>query len=519
MVLSMKNKFNKIEIRQWILPVVILLIACILIMGSSPLYITNPWVDSNAMFTMGRAFLHGYVPFKDIIDQRGPMLYLLFAVGAVVRENNFFGIFLIQTVNMLTVYVLTWKLANTFKTKIIDAKWLALLGPLVLMATNAYSLGGSPEEFAFTSILYLLLVINRAKQNVDNISLKEFFLLGINLSWLFWVKYSTAGAYVAFFIWTAMYLLFKKKYRKVLRVIVTSLLGFSIITILVLLYFSFNNAVGDLIKIYFVQNMTAYGQTNNAVIVKLMSLLFLMGQEIGAYRIVSLLILSGWIKALYDRKNITLELVVFLGTILFVAMQHRLIQYYNLVWITFLVVALLRLVNVKLPNFKNQQAVKIMVVSALILLPFVNNQDLYRLVIKGAGVSVGENRYNAQPKFAKIMHQKEKNPSLLLINDLDNGFYLSAQTLPTTKYWQKLNMNYQQLPQMYEAFNTYMRNKQVDFVIIKVDVPLAPDRQGQYRQIPGFIDSHLDYELLKNYRIESALSNKGDDNYILMYKK
>lgn len=114
---------------------------------------------------------------------------------------------------------------------------------------------------------------------------------------------------------------------------------------------------------------------------------------------------------------------------------------------------------------------------------------------------------------------KKKNPSLLLINDLDNGFYLSAQTLPTTKYWQKLNMNCQQLPQMYEAFNTYMRNKQVDFVIIKVDVPLAPDREGQYHQIPDFIDSHLDYELLKNYRIESALSNKNDDNYILMYKK
>jgi hypothetical protein len=80
-------------------------------------------------------------------------------------------------------------------------------------------------------------------------------------------------------------------------------------------------------------------------------------------------------------------------------------------------------------------------------------------------------------------------------------------------------MNYQQLPQMYEAFNTYMRNKQVDFVIIKVDVPLAPDRRGQYQQIPDFIDSHLDYELLKNYRIESVLSNKDDDNYILMYKK
>lgn len=515
----MKNKLDNIEIRQWLLPIGFLLIACVLVMGSSPLYITNPWVDSNAMFTMGRAFLHGYVPFKDIIDQRGPMLYLLFSVGAIIRENNFFGIFLIQVVNMLVVYVLTWKLANTFKMKIIDTKWLALLGPTVLLATNAYSMGGSPEEFAFTSILYLLLVINRAKQNVDNISLKEFFLLGLNLSWLFWVKYSTAGAFATFFIVTALYLLFKRQFRKSLQVIGASLLGFSIITILVLIYFGLNHAVNDLFNIYFVQNITDYGQTNQALIVKLMSLLFLMGQEIGTYRIVALLIVGGWIKALYDKENITLELIVFLGTILFVAMQHRLIQYYNLVWITFLVVALLRLINIKLANFENQQAIKLLIVSALMLLPFVNNQDLYHLVIRGAGVSVGEYRYNAQPSFAKIMHQKEKKPSLLLINDLDNGFYLSSQTLPTTKYWQKLNMNYQQLPQMYEAFNNYMRNKQVDFVIIKVDVPLAPDRQGQYRQIPNFIDSHLSYELLKNYRIESAVSNKADDNYILMYKK
>ncbi|AYE39061.1 teichoic acid glycosyl transferase [Companilactobacillus zhachilii] len=519
----MKNKIDKLSIRGWVMPVLFLLIVCSFAIGSSPIYRTNPWVDSNAMLTMGKAMLNGNIPFKDIIDQRGPVLYAIFALGALIRKNSFSGVFLMQVVNVLAIYVLTWKMANNFKFKLIDSKWIALMGPMVLFSTNAFSFSGSPEEFAFTSILYLLLVINRVKQNVENITLKEFFLLGINLSLVFWNKFSMVGAFVGFFIWVAGLLIYKKQFMKLAKVVLISLLGFMTVTILVFIYFAINNAWGDLIQIYFVQNLTSYGKSNQTLLMKLWSLLFLLGQEISEHVVVAGLIVAGWIKAFYNKKSVILEIVLFLSTILFVALQHWINEYYNLVWISFLIVSLLRLTNIKLSNSEDIKKIKlpiqILVVMSLILLPFVNNKDLSKLIIRGEDSSIMHYQYNAQPQFAQIMRSKEKHPKLLMINDLDEGFYLSADTLPTTKYWQKLNMTYEQLPRMYNSFNQDLKNKKVDFVIVRINDQIATDMEGIHNQIPAFVDGHLIYQLFKNYRIEAVSRNNWNDNYVLMYKK
>lgn len=519
----MKYKLSKDSIRKWALPVLFLLVACTFAIGSSPVYRTNPWVDSNAMLTMGKAMLHGYVPFKDIIDQRGPVLYALFAFGASIRGNSFSGVFIVQVINVVIVYILTWKVAELFKIKVIDSKWIALIGPTILLSTSAFSFSGSPEEFAFTSILYLLLVVNRAKQNIDNISLKSFFFLGINLSLVFWNKFSMTGAFVAFFAWTACFFIYKKDFRKLLKVILSSFLGFSIISIVVFIYFSINNAVGDLIKIYFVQNLTSYGQSNQTGLMKVWNLLFLLGQEMHDHMIVAVLIVAGWIKAIYDKQHITLEVTLFLGTILFVALQHWLNEYYNLVWISFLVVAVLRLLNFELPKIENKDSLfvpaKIILVVILMLLPFANNKDLNNLVIRGESTSFNHYHYAAQPHFANIMLQKEKKPSLLMANDLDDGFYLAANILPTTRYWQKLNMTYQQLPRMYNSFDYTLRNKKVDFVIVRLAGMPVPDHDDLINQISNSVDSHLRHQLFENYQIESVSQNSMNDSYVLMYKK
>lgn len=519
----MKNKINELSFREWIIPILILLIVCSFTIGSSPVYRTNPWVDSNAMLTMGKAMLNGHVPFRDIIDQRGPVLYTIFALGALIKKNSFAGVFLLQVINVLIIYILTWKIVNNFKLKIIDSKWIALIGPMVLFSTNAFSFSGSPEEFAFTSILYLLLVINRANQNVSKITLKEFFLLGVNLGLVFWNKFSMVGAFIGFFAWVACLLLYKKQFKKLMKVVMVSLLGFMTVSIVVFVYFIINNSWNDLIQIYFVQNLTSYGKSNQTLLMKLWSLLFLLGQEIGEHIIVASLIVAGWIKAICDNKPIILEIILFLSTILFVALQHWVNEYYNLVWMSFLVVALLRIINVKLFKSesikKNHFIVPILISIPLILLPFVNNKDLSRLVVRGENSSIMHYNYNAQPQFAKIMHSKENHPKLLMINDLDEGFYLSANILPTTKYWQKLNMTYDQLPRMYDSFNQDLKNKKVDFVIVRINDQIAPNLEGIHDQIPAFIDNHLTYQLFKNYRIESVAQNNWNDNYVLMYKK
>ena len=42
---------------------------------SSPLYPLNDWVDANCFLTTGKALLSGQVLYRDVYEQKGPLLY------------------------------------------------------------------------------------------------------------------------------------------------------------------------------------------------------------------------------------------------------------------------------------------------------------------------------------------------------------------------------------------------------------------------------------------------------------
>lgn len=502
------------------MPALILLIVCVFTVGSSPLFRTNPWVDSNAMLTMGKAMLHGLVPYKDVIDQRGPVLYAIFAIGASIRRTSFSGVFVLQVINILMVYVLSIKIAQDLKIKLVNPVWAGLLGPFAMISTVSFNVSGSPEEFAFASVLYLLYVINHYHQDVEKIPLNVYFLLGFNLSLIFWNKYSLLGSFAVFFLWVAGTLLYRKKFAQLGKIIVASLTGFMTVTLVVIVYFASRNAFGDLINIYFTQNLTAYGSSNQSGLMKFWNFLFLLGKEFGTHVWVLLILLLGWIKNLYEKKPVALELSMFIGANIFVAMQHWVNFYYTLIWLPFFAVALLRLMTIKLPRKVSAAPIKILLVTLLIVMPFYNNNQLNELVLKGEDTSFGNMKYYAQPKFGKIMREETiGRPSLLMLNDLDEGFFLTADALPTTQYWQRLNMGYTQLPKMYWAFNQTLRNRDVDFVIVKILGVPAPNKGDLMAQIEGSVDDHVYGSLIDNYKIRSVAANDPKDCYVLFQKK
>ena len=71
---------------------------------SSFLYPLNDWYDANDFLTMGKGILHGLVPYRDLYEQKGPLLYGLHALAALVDSNGFFGVYLLEILN------LTWTL-------------------------------------------------------------------------------------------------------------------------------------------------------------------------------------------------------------------------------------------------------------------------------------------------------------------------------------------------------------------------------------------------------------------------
>ena len=61
-------------------------LALIIASTSSPLYAANFWTDSNLYFTIGRGMTQGLMPYRDLFDHKGPLIFMIYALGAMVSD-------------------------------------------------------------------------------------------------------------------------------------------------------------------------------------------------------------------------------------------------------------------------------------------------------------------------------------------------------------------------------------------------------------------------------------------------
>lgn len=66
----------------------------LIVTTTSPLYYVNNADDGNIMFTVGKAVLHGLMPYKDLFDQRGPLMYFMNTIASLISYKSFLGVFI-----------------------------------------------------------------------------------------------------------------------------------------------------------------------------------------------------------------------------------------------------------------------------------------------------------------------------------------------------------------------------------------------------------------------------------------
>ncbi|MFC4760733.1 hypothetical protein [Fructobacillus durionis] len=528
----MPNHIKKIllpeNLKKFIFPVSIIILASLAALGSSPFYLTNPWDDSNAMLTMGRSFLHGILPFKDAVDQRGPFLYFIFAIAALIKNNSFLGVYIVELINILVVYYFTYRIVKIMTPDGSKQPWIAIIGPIVLFGTSAFYLGGAPEEFAFTSVLYLLFTIVRSNYDLLRIQTKQLAFIGLNFGFVFWNKYSMIGPFIVFFILLTFYSVKKISLKDYfLKLVLPIFIGFSLVSAIILFFFVLSNGLNDLIQVYFVQNM-AYGNTPSPFLFRYIASIAYIAAIVGMHTYVLIILAIGWFLGIKNSQNIFPEIIIFIGSILIMAIPRQYTDYYNLIWLPLLVFALIRIVNsllnskVETLHFNNKNRFFAVLATVLVVfLPFVNNTQLGRLIVKGTDKAADYGNRNSQELFAKIMLQKTNSakPSLVMLNSLDDGFFLATQSLPTTRFWHKLNMTPKQMPEMYADFNETLSKQKVQFVVIRLKERPATSVKLLKEQIKHEVDPSLVKNLECNYDISAISANRDNLGYVLLQSK
>ena len=144
---------------------------------SSPLYPFNTWDDANTIFTVGKSILKGYVPYRDLYEQKGPLLLFLQVPAALISFTDFLGLWVIEIITAFSFLILIYKTLRLFMGK--KALVLIPIIALSIYSSAAFHPGGSAEEYCLPLIMYALYAGIKALKNRSLPSNSEFFLVGV----------------------------------------------------------------------------------------------------------------------------------------------------------------------------------------------------------------------------------------------------------------------------------------------------------------------------------------------------
>ena len=478
--------------------------------ASSPRYATNPWNDANAFLTMGRAMANGMTIYKDIFEQKGPLLYLLHAVASLISDSSFFGVYIIQSLFLSATAFSAYKIASLY----VGTAWSAIASVLTCFVTvnsGSYYYGDSAEEFCLPFLLISIYFFCKYFKNTESNELSKpvFLLVGFFAGCVAMIKFTVIGFWFAWAAYISLHTWIKKKsFKKAFVNAMIFLCGMALAVAPWIIYFAVKGALYDFLNTYFVLNATAYPKVESlGFISRIFSPLHSLGENLVISPVLFVLGFLGMIlfavtnifteKKFFSRISVPFVCCLGLYIIYF---GIRYYNYYFLPMSAFTVFSFIAFIHV-LEKLNKSKVISVILCAVIIPLTAVASN--YCNLSSKYAIKKGEETVQAQAaEFITAKSEKK----VLNYGCLDSGIYLAAGQIPQFKHFEKQNLLYDKYPNNIDEQNRYINEGEADYVAIsaKQDMTLS-DIYESSRSL------ETEYELVfsKKYDIhESALTNK-----------
>ncbi len=422
------NNKSKIDYKKLIIDfgiyLVILILAVIAAMESG-LNMFNieklPDYDSSVFKSIGYFMNHGLMPYKDLFDHKGPIIYLINYFGQFISN----GIWLFEIAFMFITILFLYKSARIYCNKI-----YSLIATIVVSSVIPFYFSGGnlTEEYALPFITVSLFIFLDYFKN-EKINIIRLIICGMCFGCVFLLRVNMISLWFVFSLSVLVKCIKEKKYNDILKFIIWFLLGALIISIPIIIWLYINGAFTDFIKDYFMFNFTYSGYAMTYQ--KIESIIFFMNKY---------LILIAFIIILYlvykkkDFLNIT-YLICFIVTLLFISMSGRDYLHYGLVIVPLLIYP----ISILFKMIKNKNNDNLLLVPLFLLcfiaLPSWINTSLNSFRIYNNYV-FEELTYKEDPVYLVSKYIKKntnKNDKITVFGG-KNNIYIISKRMPASKY-------------------------------------------------------------------------------------
>lgn len=220
---------------------------------SNPGNMTLPSRDSGVFLYMAWRFLNGDLPYRDVWDHKPPLIYFVDVLGLSFTPNSLWGVWILQFIFVFLTLLLIYQLLNREL-----GIYAAIAGTVVLTSglLTILDRGNVTEEYALVFQAACLWWFARAWR--QNLPIRTTFWIGLMGGIAFNFKQTTIGVWIAYGLILLAVRLWQRK--SPLRDVFSLLAGWSIPSILFVLYFASQNAFMDYWEQAFLYNFVYIGK-------------------------------------------------------------------------------------------------------------------------------------------------------------------------------------------------------------------------------------------------------------------
>lgn len=242
-----------------LVPVLVCFIISLLFAVKFSLYPFNskiPGTDSSVFLYIGRAMYGGAVPYKDLFDHKGIILYFIEYIGYVIGFGNSAGVWIFELLNTFATAYIFYLISKLFSKSDIVC-YVTIFAVLFLSSNDFFTGEGGnlTEEYALPWIaLSLYLVANffiRKKYKPWHI-----ILIGLAFSVVFFLRVNMVGLWGALLLVVIIYFVKNNRLLEVFKCAGLFILGCLIVVVPIVIYLLWNGALQNMIDYYFVFNFS-----------------------------------------------------------------------------------------------------------------------------------------------------------------------------------------------------------------------------------------------------------------------
>ncbi len=230
---------------------------------SSFLYVFNLWDDANSYFTVGKCIFRGFVPYRDLFDQKGIMLYFIYGLASLISPTTFRGVYVME---ILAAFFSLLAICKIYKMFLEPRTFPYILTPItgaVIYSSFNFYWGGGAEEFLFPFIMWgMYLSVKYFRRTYpETMGYGTVLAGGILAGCVFNIKFNSLGF---FFGWMLMVFLADIiGDRMILKAIISCFVflgGMGIATLPWVIYFGVHGAIRDWLYVYIYKNVFEYSK-------------------------------------------------------------------------------------------------------------------------------------------------------------------------------------------------------------------------------------------------------------------